>query len=54
MRPRVAVDSSKVAVGRMLAFKKSAWVSFLVAQRVKDLVLALQWLRSLLWGRFNP
>ena len=25
-----------------------------MAQRVKDLVLSLQWLRSLLWHRFQP
>ena len=25
-----------------------------VAQQVKDLVLSLQWLRSLLWHGFNP
>lgn len=26
----------------------------LVAQLVKDLTLSLQWLKSLLWHRFNP
>ena len=26
----------------------------LAAQKVKDLVLSLQWLRSLLWHGFNP
>ena len=29
------------------------WISFVV-QQVKDLVLSLQWLRSLLWCRFSP
>lgn len=29
-------------------------LSSLVAQKVKDLVLSRQWLRSLLWRQFNP
>ena len=28
--------------------------SSLVAQQIKDLVLPLQWLMSLLWHRFDP
>ena len=35
-------------------FRRMSPRSFLVAQWVKDPVLSLFWLRSLLWCRFNP
>ena len=42
------------ALSLLLLFKCFATGSSLVAQWVKDLVLSLQWLRSILQYRFNP
>ena len=38
----------------LVSFRKRRLGSSLVAQWVKDPVLSLLWLRSLLWGRFDP
>ena len=39
--------------GAQLSKQERGWRS-LVAQRLKDLALLLQWLQSLLWYRFDP
>ena len=38
----------------IISLKGKVFMSSLVAQRVKDPALSLQWLGSRQWGRFDP